>query len=424
MGHALNLQCHDMQYYLKRAEIQSWRVCGPSGKIALMWLSATGALGDGTGRSATNAADASTQVKYDALYIGVTNTIFNYLPGTYQTKGWLQVTRQSANSGVQHFGAGIDQTIIQLVGASAAINDGTIFGNDYNVRSDNFGLHFLTLDCNAINQPKWLGAPGGISAISVMGNNLIFEHVKIINFGTSLLGAECFPAYINAGSGFSSTTFSNILMASCIFTQPAIGNHDGVTCAVMFADSAFGNVLANAAIKGCSFLNIKSDFTYSHAFAGLLCSGNVVDDPGVGFYTEPNGLQYDYTITGNVFRNCSFAGQINWDDTATAGLGTVTFSNNQIISPALGTIFWINDSGLSVNRPVMQALIMQDNFCTVPPGGTRNGLQGIKLNSANRYGLNKLILTGNTIPVPPALGINTANTGIVSQLVQNNITDQ
>jgi hypothetical protein len=389
-----------------------------------VWLSATGALGDGTGRSATNAADASTQAKYDALYIGVSNQVFNYLPGTYQTQGWFFQTRQSANPGVHHIGAGIDQTIIQLVGASTLTNDGVIFGNDFNVRSDNFGVHFMTHDCNAVNQPKWTGTTGVVTAIATIGNNLIFEHLKIINFGTTRVGAECFPVQCVAGSGFSSQTFSNILIASCIFTQPAIGNHDGVTGAVLFSNSAFGNVLANAAIVGCSFININSDFAYSHAFAAPVCSGNVVDDPGVAFYTEPNGLIGDYVITGNIIKNCSFGGQINWDDTATAGLGSVTFSNNQIISPPLGTIFWINDSGLSVNRPVMQALIMRDNFCTVPPGGTRNGIQGIKLNSANKYGLNRLIVTGNTLPVPPALGINTANSGIVSQLVSGNITDQ
>jgi hypothetical protein len=257
-----------------------------------------------------------------------------------------------------------------------------------------------------------------------MGNNMIFEHIKVIRFGVGVAGVECFAMGCFAGSGFSSTTFSNILVSSCIFANPATGNHDGLSTVALFANSSFGNVLANTLVTGCSFLNIASDFLYSHAFGAPVCSGNVVDGCQIGFYSEPSTTEQDYTITNNVFRNCTQALRILWDDNAASGEGNILFANNQIIAPVAGFMVVVDDSALVTNRPVIQSLTIRDNFYSTPIGETRNGMLGIKLNSANKYGINKLTITGNTFPVSPAAMMNIANTGIVSQLVQNNIADQ
>src|SRR6266481_1922788 len=72
----------------------------------------------GTG-TASNPFDASTAAKYDRLLATYSqNTIFHYAAGTYQTTGYHYLTRKSAGTNCQHLGAGMDQTVIQLVGAT------------------------------------------------------------------------------------------------------------------------------------------------------------------------------------------------------------------------------------------------------------------------------------------------------------------
>src|SRR5262249_30625120 len=109
----------------------------------------------GTG-TASNPFDASTAAKYDKLLATYSqNTVFNYAPGTYQTTGWRFRTRKSAGTNCQHLGAGVDQTVIQLVGANDPSQDGIIFGTDYDATADGFQVQNLTLDCNAFGNPKF-----------------------------------------------------------------------------------------------------------------------------------------------------------------------------------------------------------------------------------------------------------------------------
>ena len=109
----------------------------------------------GTG-TASNPFDASTAARYDHLLATYSqNTIFHYAVGTYQTTGWRFRTRKSAGTNCQHLGAGVDQTVIQLVGATDPTQDGIIFGTDYDATADGFELQNLTLDCNALGNPKF-----------------------------------------------------------------------------------------------------------------------------------------------------------------------------------------------------------------------------------------------------------------------------
>jgi len=114
----------------------------------------------GTG-TASDPFDASTAAKYDQLLATYSqNTIFNYAPGTYQTRGWHFRMRKSAGTNCQHFGAGVDQTVIQLVGATTPTQDGIIFGTDYDATADGFVVQNLTLDCNALGNPKFTNGLG------------------------------------------------------------------------------------------------------------------------------------------------------------------------------------------------------------------------------------------------------------------------
>src|SRR6266481_1653180 len=116
--------------------------------ILYLRIRTDGGAGSGT---SNDPYDCSTPDKYDAVLAKYPqNTTFLYWPGTFQTRGWYSQKRTSAGANCKHIGAGVDQTIIQLVGASDPNSqDGTIFGTDYNKTCDGFEIHNLTIDCNA-----------------------------------------------------------------------------------------------------------------------------------------------------------------------------------------------------------------------------------------------------------------------------------
>ena len=218
----------------------------------------------GTG-TASNPFDASTAAKYDRLLATYSqNTIFNYAVGTYQTTGWRFRTRKSAGTNCQHFGAGVDQTVIQLVGASDPTQDGIIFGTDYDATADGFEVQNLTLDCNALGNPKFTSHLGAVGAINTAGSNMLIRDIKVIGFGTGLRGIECFAVLIFPGPALSWRSFNNITIDSCVFTSPVQGNQDGLTC-VTIATNA-GVTLTNTSITNCWFIDLASDFSFSHAF--------------------------------------------------------------------------------------------------------------------------------------------------------------
>ena len=258
----------------------------------------------GTG-TASNPFDASTQAKYDQLLATHSkNTIFNYAPGTYQTTGWRYGARQTAGTNCQHNGAGIDQTIIQLVGANSTTSDGVIFGTDYDITADGFEIQNLTLDCNPAGNPKFVSGLGAIGAVNTQGSNILIKGVKVINFGTSLQGIECFVVFICPGPTLAWRSFDNIQVANCVFTSPARGNKDGLTCLAI--GESPGVKITNTSVVNSSFINLDSDFLYSHAFYAQVCTGNIVQGCEVGSYIEPNeGIVTPWLVQNNTFTDVS-----------------------------------------------------------------------------------------------------------------------
>jgi hypothetical protein len=268
----------------------------------------------GTG-TAANPFDASTPAKYDQLLAAHSqNTIFNYAPGTYQTTGWFYGARQTAGTNCQHNGAGIDQTIIQLVGANSTTSDGVIFGSDYDATADGFEIQNLTLDCNPAGNPKFVNGLGPIGAVNTQGSNILIKGVKVINFGTSLQGLECFVVLINPGPTLAWRSFDNIRIENCVFTSPARGNKDGLTCVAIGA--ATGVTMTNTAVVNSSFLNLDSDFLYSHAFYAQVCTGNYVQGCEVGSYVEPaDGIATPWLVQNNTFTDVSEGATISFHST-------------------------------------------------------------------------------------------------------------
>ena len=122
----------------------------------------------------------------------------------FPTRGWYAGQRKTAGAGCKHFGAGPDQTIIQLVDAANGPNDGAIFGSDgfgdvNKNRADGFELHDLTLDCNALAQPKWVKKRGAsVTGVYTFGSNIVVDNVRVRSFGTRHPGDECFPIFVCA----------------------------------------------------------------------------------------------------------------------------------------------------------------------------------------------------------------------------------
>ena len=184
-----------------------------------------GQAGSGTSADPYNASSAA---QFDALLRRFpTNTVFHYAPGVYTTTGYHF---QSGNAGTNcvHLGAGIDQTIIRLV-AGGPDNQALIFGVDYNKTCSGFQVTNMTLDCNGANYPTFTQGGPQPAALNVQGNNILIKSVKIIGFGTGKVFSECFPVSSHPGQAFAGQSFSNIHVENCIFTDPATGNHDGVS---------------------------------------------------------------------------------------------------------------------------------------------------------------------------------------------------
>lgn len=318
-----------------------------------------GQPGSGT---AADPFDASSAAKFDALLARfTTNITFHYAPGTYQTTGWHYRRVQTAGPGCLHLGAGADQTVIQLVGATT-LPDGVIFGVDYDGTCDGFQLQNMTLDVNATNNPIWSGATGALGAVCIQGNNILISGCKIIHFGTSQPGAECFPVFIYPGPVFAGRTFNNIQIQNCTFTNPATGNRDGLSACVIGSDNTV--TLTNAAITGCSFLDIASDFAYSHAFSANLVQNNYVQGCTTGFYREPQQAEKPaMTVVNNTFVDVYVAAQINFHPTG--GFGILNFSNNQVTLHDQPGVFsaavQVVNNNTSGGVPVMQSLIMTNN---------------------------------------------------------------
>jgi hypothetical protein len=366
----------------------------------------------GTG-TASNPFDASTAAKYDRLLATYSqNTIFHYAAGTYQTRGWSFRTRKSAGTNCQHVGAGVDQTVIQLVGAIGPTQDGIIFGTDYDGTADGFEVQNLTLDCNALGNPKFTNHLGAIGAINTAGSNILIRQIKVIGFGTSLNGVECLPILFAPGPALSWRSFNNISIDSCVFTSPVQGNRDGLSCVTIGTNA--GVTQTNTSITNCWFIDLASDFTYSHAFFAESCVGNYVQNCDTGSYTEPLSVQPNpWVVQNNTFVNVTCGASVNFH--ATGKLQDLEFLDNTVVlvntTASVTQAVVISEPGQSIsglrNKPEVVNLAIEGNkiqAAAVTPR-SNNAYAGFQILSPNqRYFVGRLTITGNLFS-----GANTNN---------------
>jgi hypothetical protein len=379
--------------------------------------------------SAQDPFDASSAAKFDAILDRFReDTNFFYSPGIYETTGGHYRTRPTANQRCHHFGAGIDRTVIRLVGAWHPTEEGTIFYADYDATVDGFELHNLTLDCNAPGNPQFRDGLGAVGAVNVVGNNMLFSNLKVVHFGTGKRGVECFPFFSFAGPGHAGGKYENIRLENSVFTDPAVGNKDGLSCAVIAASTS---ARIQGAIVNCRFINLKSDFTYSHAFAAPLCEGNDVEGSDTGFYLEPDDRQFGtWIIRKNRFRDIITAAMVNWHPTGS--LNTIQFEDNNVVLEAeprrTSVAFGIDDTGLKSGdpSPAIAKIIFRNNKISLaePSRGQITQAAGIHLVSQEaRYSVGDLLLEDNVFNLPSGREMIISPAPVVRSFIQRNNVD-
>jgi len=379
--------------------------------------------------SAQDPFDASSAAKYDAILARFREeTNFFYSPGIYETTGGRYRIRPTANPHCHHFGAGVDRTIIRLVGASHPTEEGTIFYADYDSTVDGFELHDLTLDCDAPGNPKFRDGIGAVGAVNVVGNNMLFSNLKVEHFGTGKRGVECFPLLCYAGAGQDGRRYENIRLENSVFTEPAIGNKDGLSCAAI---SASANARLEGAIVNCRFINLKSDFSYSHAFGAALCEGNEVIGCETGFYLEPDDRQSGtWIIRKNRFRDVTMAAMIKWHPEGS--LNTIEFEDNDVVlkvGPAQPSVaFAVDDAGLKPGdqKPTIAKVILRNNKISLagPSKEQVSRAAGLHLVSlAATYSVGEVFFENNSFSLPAGREMIISPSPVVRSFFQHGNVD-
>jgi hypothetical protein len=379
--------------------------------------------------SARDPFDASSAAKYNAILEHFReDTNFFYAPGIYETTGWYYRIRQTANPRCRHFGAGTDRTVIRLVGTSQANAEGVIFGADYDATADGFELHNLTLDCNAPGNPKFRDGIGAVGAVNVIGNNMLFSNLKVEHFGTGKRGVECFPIFCYAGSGHDFSQYENIRLENSLFIEPATGNRDGLSCAVIGASA---NARVDGAIVNCHFIHLRSDFSYSHAFGAPLCEGNEVIGCETGFYLEPADRQFGtWTIRKNRFRDINSAVMVKWH--RTGSLNTIQFENNDVVLEGdpepFSVALSVDDTGLEPGnqRPTIAKIVFRNNQISQAEPSTQKAerIAGLSLVSSEaRYSVQELLLEENVFRLPPDRAMIISPSTVVRSFIQRGNVD-
>jgi hypothetical protein len=303
-----------------------------------------------------------------------------------------------------------------------------IFAADYDATVDDFELHDLTLDCNAAGNRKFRDGIGAVAAINLIGNNLLFSNLKVEHFGTGRRGVECFPVFCFAGAGHALRQYENICLENSVFTDPASGNRDGLSCAVIGAST---NARADGEIVNCRFINLKSDFIYSHAFAAPLCEGNDVTGCQTGFYLEPDDRQFGiWTIRNNRFRDINSAVMVKWHPAGS--LNTIQFEDNDVVLEDDPEPFSV---GLAVDDaavksgdrpPTIAKIIFKNNQISQAQPSTEKveRIAGLTLVSPDaRYSVQELLLEDNVFHLPPGREMIISPAPVVQSFIQHGNVD-
>jgi len=340
------------------------------------YINASGPLGDGSGSSAPNAADASTAAKHDALINAhLSNTTIVYAAGTYVTNSALH---PGNNFTVQ--GAGIDQTIIKIANSATHGADSIFYFLSSTVSNSKF--FDFTIDLNASNQ-TWWSSTGGASAFSFCtADHCTIQRVKFIHMGAK--GAESFPVFfVNGASG--NGNLNNNLIDSCIFTQPIVsGNTGGLTCIYMVDAQPNITVDNTNVVSNCQFLDLdypnNSDLQYTQCVSAPVVTNNFARGTDTLVSFEPGSQSsgnnsffpgQTVQITNNTTVNAGFIVGISIHPNGT--FGNLNVANNSVgmMNNPFGHFGFRPPTGFSINaysvgNPGLGNITIQNNTFTAP----------------------------------------------------------
>ncbi len=257
---------------------------------------------------------------------------FFYAPGVYELSG-AEIT---IRNGWKHVGAG-------AVGASGGgttfrmVDDDDILisraGPIYRrailqaggVPASNVGISGIELDCNAMNLSTFnnyqktssYDTDGSFGAIFLRGNNIWIHDCSVRGFGTK--DGEVFAIFLNSyyqEGLWEGTLVDGVKIAynnfvdNVSFSQPALGNLQGLTClaggATGQADDGTRIVPVNFRARNISVFDVVSDFYYSNGVSFPNVKDSYFCGVESGAYAEPGsgpGGDFHY---GTLIENCVF----------------------------------------------------------------------------------------------------------------------
>src|ERR1700693_1464970 len=160
-------------------------------QAASYFISASGPLGNGSGSSAANAADASTAPKHDSIVNGAASgTTIRYSSGTFLTNGNLNPT-----DNVVFQGNGYGNTTVMV--ANGTNTGGTPIWSFTRGVMTGVSWYDMTIDFNPMNQPWWgVNTGGGSFAMSMTtANHCTIQRCRFIHAAQGST-AESFPIII------------------------------------------------------------------------------------------------------------------------------------------------------------------------------------------------------------------------------------
>jgi hypothetical protein len=375
------------------------------------FISASGPLGDGSGSSPENAADASTPDRYYAINQAqhAPGTVIVYAPGIY----WHE-TLFAMWDNVTHRGAGIDKTVIRVI--DDAPNYHEMWAPDAGApRISGFKFFDATIDFNASNQTWWKGTQGSTpSAFTFsLADHCTIQRVKFINMGSK--GQESFPIYFTNGQSAAGNVNHNVI-DSCIFTQPIrTGNTNGGLTCICIAD-AQPNITVDTTniVYNCQFLYLNypnySDLSYAQCVSVPVARNNYADGVDQLWGYEPgsqsmgnNSLFPGMTcqVTGNTVRNGQL-GSLLMHNNGT--FGNLNLANNSVtmtdntykqygLRPPIG--FLIHTTGPAGDPAIGSIMINNNTFVALVPEDRSPSAVVINPVRPNLYHLASLTIKDN-----------------------------
>jgi hypothetical protein len=166
-------------------------------------------------------------------------------PGVFETRGnhsgWLDAQGNRFDATVPQegwniCGSGVDVTVLKVVVAEIPIrhdNYGAIGKWFFNQVSDGLGVRDLTVDCNMQAHPygkpySWIAK----TAVNINGSHTRFRRLRVKDFGTQTIDAECFPI-TSAGVHSGLPVPVNCVIEECIMELPSPNSSRETTCISM-----------------------------------------------------------------------------------------------------------------------------------------------------------------------------------------------